>query len=180
MQHWDMPTWISVLALVVSGLSLSAAVWAAWVSHRTLTHAKRVHDEDRRLLFERERAALLEVINTSRGILDRTRIRIGTMKANFDAAPTPVKNLLSNYTGLFTEYYPRVEAGVRQASALWDEVASWSEQTGVQAIVQHQAKYRALLHEDQVAHDQSIFLVETFERKFAEATERVASVPRAL
>jgi len=112
---WDSSTWISVLALAMSGLSFLAAAWAAWVSHRALRHAENVHHEDRRIAFERERSQLLEIINNSRSLLDKTRIRIGELKADFDAAPQPAQVLMHNYTSLFTEYLPRVEAGVRQA-----------------------------------------------------------------
>jgi hypothetical protein len=175
---WDTATWVSVSALAVSGLSFFAAAWAAWVTHRTLSHAKRVHEEDRRVSFERERSALLEVINASRSLLDKTRIRIGTLKANFDAAPEPVRKLMQGYTNLFTDYYPRVEGGVRQAGMLWDEVANWSEDTGIHGLVRHQAKFRALLHEDQVAHDQSVFLVGVFEHELAKAVKRIAESGR--
>ena len=170
--------WVSILALAVSALSFIAAGWAAWVSHRTLNHAQRVHLEDRRVSFERERSQLLEIINTSRSLLDRTRIKIGTLKANFDASPQPVQRLMQSYANLFTEYYPRIEAGVRQAAMLWDEVAEWDQDRGIQGLVRHQARFRALLHEDQVAHDQGVFLVNIFEAKFAEATKRVAEAAR--
>ena len=166
---WDTATWVAVLALVVSGMSFIAAIWAAWVSHNSLSHARRVHEEDRRVAFERERSQLLEIINTGRGLLDNTRIRIGTLKANFDAAPPPVQALLTTYTGLFSEYYPRVEAGVRQANSLLSEVSGWDQDTGIQGLVRHQARFRTLLHEDRIAHDIGVSLVATFEVAFAKA-----------
>lgn len=170
--------WVSLLALVVSALSFFAAAWAAWVSHRTLNHAQRVHFEDRRISFERERSELLEIITTSRSLLDQTRIKIGTLKANFDASPQPVQRLMQSYTNLFTEYYPRIAAGVRQAEMLWNEVADWHRDTEIEGLVRHQARFRALLHEDQVAHDQGVFMVEIFEAKFAEATKTFAQAAR--
>ena len=175
MQAWGTAEWVSVLALVASALSFLAALFAAVVSHRSLSHARRVHEEDRRIAFERERSQLLEVINTGRALLDKTRIKIGVLKANFDASPEAVKAQLTGYTNLFTEYYPRIEAGVRQGSMLWDEVAGWNQDHGVEALVKHQAKFRALLHEDQVAHDAGIYAVTIFESKLAEATKRLSS-----
>ena len=175
MNAWDTSTWVSIVALVVSALSFFAAMWAAWVSHRTLEHARAVHQEERRLSFERERSQLLETINTSRLLLDRTRIKIGTLKAQFDAAPQPVQALLQNYTDLFTDYLPRVEAGVRQCGMLWSEIAEWNQDTGIHALVQHQAKLRAVVNDDQIAHDQGLFLIGVFEEKMAEATEYVSN-----
>jgi hypothetical protein len=178
MEKWDTSTWVSILALVVSGFSFLAAVWAAWVSHRTLGHAQTVHQEERRLSFERERSQLLEVVNTSKLLLERTRIKIGTVKARFDAAPQPVQVILKNHTELFTEYLPRVEAGGRQCDSLWREIAEWDPDTGIQALVRHQAKFRALVNEDQIAHDQGLFLVGVFEEKMAQAMEYVSNARR--
>ena len=178
MKAWDTSTWVAVLALVVSGFSLLAAAWAAWVSHRTLEHARAVHAEERRISFERERSQLLEVVNTSRLLLERTRIKIGTLKARFDAAPQPVRAILANYTDLFTEYLPRIEAGVRQCNALWSEIAEWNQDTGIHALVHHQAKFRALVNDDQIAHDQGLFLVGVFEEKMAQAAVYVSGATR--
>jgi hypothetical protein len=179
MSTWDTATWVSILALVVSCLSFMAALWAAWVSHHTLAHARDVHSEDQQIAFERERSELLEVINTSRMLLEKTRIRIGTLKARFDAAPQPVKALLVNYTSLFSEYLPRIEAGCRQCHALWDEVAAWDDEKGIHALVHHQAKFRKLVGDDQVAHDNGIFLVEIFEEKMAKALSYVSHATRS-
>ena len=178
MNTWDTSTWISMLALVVSGLSFLSAVWAAWVSQRTLVHAQSVHNEERRLSFERERAQLLEVLNASRLLLERTRIKIGTLKARFDATSPPVHALLKNYTGLFTEYLPRVEASIRQCDVLWKEIADWNESTGIHALVQHQAKLRALVNDDQISHDHGLFLVGVFEEKMAQALEYTTNALR--
>lgn len=165
----DSSTWLSIIAIVVSALSFFAAAWAAWVSKMTLDHAKAVHQDDRRIAFERERSNLLEIINTSRSLLDKTRIRIGTLKANFEASPEYLRVHMQPYTSLFTDYYPRIEQSVRQAGMLWDEVAEWDLDTGVHGLVRHKAKFCALLHEDQVAHDQGLFLVGIFEQEFERA-----------
>ncbi len=178
MNTWDTTTWISVLALVVSGMSLAAALWAAWVSHQTLRHAEKVHAEERRITFERERSQLLEVVNTSLLLLERTRIKIGTLKARFDAAPQPVQALLHNYTNLFTDYLPRIEAGARQCAALWEEIADWDQDHGIHALVAHQAKFRALVNNDQIAHDQGLFLVGVFEEKMAQASAYISGAKR--
>jgi hypothetical protein len=178
MTSWDTPTWISVLALAISALSFIAAAWAAWVSHRTLAHERDVRKDERRITFERERSELLEVINTSRMLLEQTRLRIGTLKSRFDAAPEPVRALLGNYTGLFTEFLPRVEVGVRQCNALWDEVAAWDQDSGIYALVHHQARYRKLVNDDQLAHDSGVFLLAALEEKMAKATAHVSHAAR--
>jgi hypothetical protein len=174
MPDWDTSTWIAVIALGVSVLSFVTSAWSSWVSHRGLTHARQAYEQGRHESFEKQRSSLLEVINTSRSTLDRTRIEIGTLKAIFDAEPQTVQTMLSNYTALFAEYLPRVEAGVRQAASLWDEVADWNESTGISALVHHEARYRALLHEDQMAHEHALYLIAVFKEKLDEARRFVS------
>jgi len=111
-------------------------------------------------------------------LLENTRIRIGTLKARFDAAPQQAKALLVNYTSLFTDYLPRIEAGCRQCNALWDEVAAWDDEKGVHALVRQQAKFRKLVGDDQIAHDTGVFLVDVFEEKMAKAMSHVSHAGR--
>jgi len=178
MTETDSSTGIAIAALIVSGLSLAAALWSSWVSHRALRHTREAYENERRETFERERATLLEVINTSRSTLDRARVEIGAAKAVFDAESQPVQVLLSSYRSLFDEYLPRVEAGVRQATALWDEVAAWDSSRGHGALIQHQAKFRALLHEDQMAYEQAVFMVNELRGKLDDARRYVAGATR--
>jgi hypothetical protein len=178
MEAWDTSTWIAVIAVVVSALGFGTSVWSARVSHRGLAHAREVHEQERRENFERQRSALLEVINASRSTLDRTRVDIGTLKAIFDAEPEPVRALLSNYVSLFTEYLPRVEGGVHQAGALWDEVAEWDTRAGMSALIHHEARYRALLHDDQMVRDHALYMINVFNEKLAQARSYVSNSQR--
>lgn len=169
MDTWDTPTWIAVVALVVSAFGFLISVWSAWVSHRALVHTRDAYEEERRESFERQRSTLLEVINTSRSTLDRTRVDIGTLKAIFDAEPEPVRALLSNYVSLFNDYLPRVEGGVHQAGSLWDAVAEWDQRTGMSALIQHEARYRALLHVDQMVRESALYMITVFKEKLEQA-----------
>lgn len=178
MEGWETSTWIAIIALMVSVFGFVTSVWSAWVSHRGLAHTRDAYEQDRRESFERQRAVLLEVINTSRGTLDRTRVDIGTLKAIFDAEPEPVRALLSNYQSLFTEYLPRVQGGVNQAGALWDEVAEWDPRTGMSALIHHEARYRALLHDDQMVRDHALYMINVFKEKLQLARDHVSKAVR--
>ena len=76
---------------------------------------------------------------------------------------------LSNYISLFTEYLPKVECGVRQARMLWEEVADWDESIGTSAIIHHEAKFRALLHEDQMVYEHALYMIAVFNEKLEQA-----------
>ncbi|WP_349812101.1 hypothetical protein ABQ179_011835 [Xanthomonas dyei] len=169
MQNFDTSTWISILALVVSLLSLAAAIWASYVGQQSLSHARKTYDEQLSISFVRERSQLLQLITQNQAVLEKTRLRIGALKAKFDASPQPAQVLLHNYTDLFTEYLPRIEGSIRQCSALWHEVAEWDERKGIHALVHHQARYRALMEDDQIAHDQGLIMVGIVEQKLSDA-----------
>ena len=178
MENWDSSTWISVLALVISALSLAAAVWAPYVGQQSLSHARKTYDEQLSISFARERSQLLQLITQNQAVLEKTRITIGALKVKFDAAPQPVQALLRNYTNLFTEYLPRIEGSIRQCSALWHEVSEWDEKRGIHALVHHQARYRALMEDDLTAHDQGLIMVGIVEEKLAQATAYVSGTTR--
>jgi hypothetical protein len=63
-------------------------------------------------------------IADSRRFLDKTRIEIGTLRADFDAEKQPVKVVMAGYTNLFTDYLPKVEASIAQLDVLWKDVSS--------------------------------------------------------
>jgi len=173
MTEAESSTGIAIAALIVSGLSLAAALWSSWVNQRTLRHTREAYERERQEAFERERATLLEIINTSRSTLDRARVEIGAAKAVFDAESQPVQVLLHQYTSLFSDYLPKVEGGVRQASALWDEVAAWDPTRDTGALIQYQARFRALLHEDEMVREHAMFMVSELRSKLVEARRYV-------
>ncbi len=167
--------WISISAFAISILSLIAAGWSSWISHRALKHTREVYEQESTLSFAKEKAELLEVINTSRRLLDATRIAIELLQSQFSAEPKPVQEMMRNYTNLFTEYLPQIEGSLRQATSLWNEVFDWNEKTGRSTLVHHQAKFRALIHEDQVAHDSAIYCISVFKRELNKARMIYAS-----
>lgn len=178
MDNWDTSTWVAVIALVVSVLSLVAAIWASYVGHQSLAHARATYDEQLSISFARERAQLLQLISQNQAVLQKTRITVGALKEKFEAAPQPAQALLHNFTGLFTEYLPRLEGSIRQCTALWHEVSEWDQRRGIHALVHHQARYRALMEDDLIAHDQGLIMVGIVEEKLAKALEHVSGATR--
>ena len=62
MTEAESSTGIAIAALIVSGLSLIAALWSSWVSQGTLRHTREAYEQERQEAFERERATLLDII----------------------------------------------------------------------------------------------------------------------
>jgi hypothetical protein len=61
-----------------------------------------------------------------------------------------------------------------QAGALWDEVAEWDDRTGMSALIHHEARYRALLHEDQMVREHALYMIDEFKKKLEQAKEYVS------
>lgn len=50
-------------------------------------------------------------------------------------------------------HFPLIEGGIRQCAALWLEVSNRDDARGIHALA-HQARYRVLMEEDQISHNQ--------------------------
>jgi len=153
----DIATGISLFALLMSGGSLWVTIWATRLSKISLNHAIEVQEKVEEKEFERMRADLLMQVADSRRLLDKTRIEIGTLKADFDAEPQPVQVMMRNYTNLFTDYPPRVEASIQQLDILWKEVSAWSKEKSQRELMDAKAVLYRSLKDDEVVYDSGIF-----------------------
>jgi hypothetical protein len=170
----DISTTISVVAVLVSLGSLGVTIWATRLSKKSLNHAIEIQVAGEEKEFERIRADLLMQIADSRRLLDKTRIEIGTLKANFDAEPQPVQVLMTNYTNLFTDYLPKVEASIQQCDMLWKEVANWSQEKSLRELMDAKAVLYRSLKDDEVVYDSGIYAVNVFRAKL-DAAKQYAS-----
>jgi hypothetical protein len=57
---------------------------------------------------------------------------------------------------------------------LWEEVAEWDESTGTSALMHHEAKFRALLHEDQMVYEHALYMINVFNEKLEQARSYVS------
>lgn len=174
----DMPTVISIVALLVSIGSLGITVWATKLSKKSLDHAIDVQTKGEEKEFERLRAELLMQIADSRRLLDKTRIEIGTLKADFDAEPQPVQVVMKNYTNLFTGYQPEVEASIRQLDMLWKEVSCWSKEKSHHELMDTKAVLYRSLKDDEVVYDSGVYMVSVFKAKLEIAKQHVTNAIR--
>ena len=164
---------ISIVALIISIGSLAVTLWATRISKRSLDHAINVQERSDLKEFERARADLLNQISDSRAILDKTRIEIGTLQANFQAEPVAVQALMANYTGLFSQYLPRVEQAIRQCDELWTDVSGWSTDKGHTDLMQARAVLYRSLMDDEIVQDSAIYMVNVFKVKLELAKQQV-------
>lgn len=158
----DLSTMISIVALIISIGGLAVTLWATRISKRSLDHAINVQERSDLKEFERVRAELLNQISDSGAILDKTRIEIGTLQANFQAEPPAVQALMANYIGLFSQFLPKVERAIRQCEELWTEVSGWSSNKGHTDLMQARAVLYRSLKDDQSVQESGIYMVNAF------------------
>lgn len=174
----DIPTTISLIAVLISLGSFGVTIWATRLSKKSLNHAITIQIAGEEKEFERLRADLLMQIADSRRLLDKTRIEIGTLKANFDAEPQPVQVLMTNYRNLFTDYLPKVEASIQQCDMLWKEVSSWSKEKSHRDLMDAKAVLYRSLKDDEVVYDSGIYMVNVFKAKLEAAKQYTSHAVR--
>jgi hypothetical protein len=173
----DLPTMVSIVALGLSIGSLIVTIWATRISRRSLEHAIGVQERTEEKEFERLRTELLNQISDSRAILDKTRIEIGTLQANFQAEPQPIQVRMANYTSLFTEYLPKVSMSIQQLDALWADVLGWSKEKGHRELMEARAVLYRSIKDDETVQDSGIYMVNVFKAKLELAKQQAESVP---
>jgi hypothetical protein len=168
----DLSTGLSIIALIVAVGSFAVTIWATRISDKAFKQAIDVQTRSDEKEFERTRTDLLNQIADSRSILDKTRIEIGAVKANFDVEPPGVQSLLKNYVPLFTEYLPSIERAVKDCDALWQDVSSWTKEKGHGELMQAKATSYRTLKDDEVVQESAVYAVNVFKEKLGTAKER--------
>jgi hypothetical protein len=168
----DIATTIALIALLVSGGSLCVTLWATRISKKSLNHATELQEKNEEKEFERMRADLLMQIVDNRGLMDKTRIEIGTLKADFDAEPKPVRMMMRNNTKLFTDYLPRVEASIQQLDMRWQDVSGWSKEKSHRELMDAKANLYRSLKDDEVVYDSGIYCIKEFRAQLEVARQR--------
>ena len=174
----DWPITLSIIAVLISLGSFGVTIWATRISKRSLDYAIDVQENMEEKEFDRLRTDLLMQIADSRRILDKTRIEIGTIKANFDAEPQPVQVIMSSYTNLFTQYLPKVETSIQQLDDLWQEVAGWSSEKSHKELMDAKAVLYRSLKDDEVVYDSGVYMVNEFKAKLEMAKDHVSHATR--
>ena len=174
----DVGTGIAVVALVLSAAGFGVSVWATRISRKSFEHAVRAQESSDAREFDRVRSDLLAQIADGRSTLERARVEIGTLDATFRSEPVEVQRLLVNYTGLFSEHLPRIEASIRQCDELWRDVSTWDGRKRHAELMAARAILHRSLGDDRMAHETAVYLVNQFTAKLESARERVTATRR--
>ncbi|MDP2046791.1 MAG: hypothetical protein Q8L00_11335 [Deltaproteobacteria bacterium] len=168
----ELATTISLGAILVSLGSLIVTIWATRLSYKSLNHAIEIQEKGEEKEFERLRVELLTQIADDRRLLDKTRIEIGTLKADFDAEPQPIQVMMRNYTNLFTVYLPKIEASIKQKDIIWKEVSCLSKDKSYRELMDAKAVLYRSLKDDEVVYDSGIYMINEFKAQLEVARQK--------
>lgn len=161
----DLPNILSTIAIVAAIGSVVVTIWATRISKKSLQHAIDVQVRIDQKEFERLRSELLNQISDSRSILNKTRIEIGTLQANFQAEPSIVQDRMRKYISLFTDYLPKIEKSIQQCDQQWNEVSNWSMEETNSKLMQAKAIFYRCLKDDEVVQESGLYAVNVFKTK---------------
>lgn len=162
----DISIVIAVAALIVSVGSFGVTIWATRLSEKSLNHAIDIQAIGEEKEFQGLRTGLLMQIADSRRLLDKTRIEIGALKADFDIEKQSVKVIMAGYTSLFTDYLPKVESAIAQLDHLWKDVSSWTTEKSYSELMAAKAVLYRSLKDDELVYDSGIDLTNAFKARW--------------
>jgi hypothetical protein len=152
--------------------------WATRISKKSLDHSIEIQKRSDSKDFVAVKTEVLQRLSDDRSILEKTRIEIGALKADFEAEPQPVQTLMSRHTNLFTEYLPAIERSIRQLDELWDQTSKWGKEKDYSDLVHHKAFLYKCMKDDEIAGETGLYLVKEFKEKLRLAKEYASKATR--
>lgn len=169
---------ISIIALLISLGSFGVTILATRLSKKSLDHALKSYNINEEKEFERVRGEILMQIADNRRLLDKTRIEIGTLEANFEIEKQPVKVIMGKYTNLFSEYLPTIVEGIEQLDNEWEDVSSWTNETDHRTLIETKSRLYRALKDFEVAYDSGMYMINEFNEKLKLANEYTENATR--
>ncbi len=162
---------IAIFALVISFGSL-------YINKIALDNAKEIQKDAEKKLIENEKINLLKQISDNKSILNKTRIEIGALRANFEIEPQPVKVIMRQFTNIFTESLPSIEDVISYLEDTYNNITNWRGEMSYSDILHTKASYHEDLKQFEISHEQAIQCIAIFKEKLKLAKEHVNGATR--
>ena len=130
----EISDYIAALALIISFSSLC-------VAKRSLDHSKTTQKKSDQIFFDNEKNELLQMLSNNKSLLNKARIEIGALKANFEIEPQSVKNLMNQYANIFTEFLPKIEKAICNLEELHGKIHKWKDDISHKDIIRCKAEF---------------------------------------
>lgn len=149
-----------------------------WITRKALQHAKDTQKSSEKNLIEYEKTEILRQISENKSILNKSRIEIGALQENFNIEPQPVKELMKNFTSIFTESMPSIEYAISCLETDHEKFNNWHGNLNYTDIMRAKAAFHEELKQFEISHEQTIKCIAIFEEKLKEAKNYVNGATR--
>jgi hypothetical protein len=162
---------VAIFALIISFGSF-------YIGKRSLDFAIEMQKITERKLIENEKAELLRQVSNNKSILNNARIEIGVLQANFGIETQPVKELMKNYTNIFTEFLPSIERALSLLESDYANLINWRGEMSYSDIMRTKASSYEALKQYETSHEQAIQCIAIFKEKLKQAKDYVNGAAR--
>ncbi|MFA7350553.1 MAG: hypothetical protein WC009_07305 [Methylotenera sp.] len=162
---------VAIFALIISFGSF-------YIGKRSLDFAIEMQKTTERKLIENEKAELLRQVSNNKSILNNVRIEIGALQANFGIETQPVKELMKNYTNIFTEFLPSIERALSLLESDYANLINWRGEMSYSDIMRTKASSYEALKQYETSHEQAIQCIAIFKEKLKQAKDYVNGAAR--
>lgn len=149
-----------------------------YISKRSLDFAIEMQKAAEKKLIENEKTELLKLISNNKSVLNNAFIEMGVLKADFDIEPQQIKEIMKNYTNIFTGFMPSLESTIARLESDYDNLINWNGEMSYSDIMRTKAKSHEALKRNETSHEQAIQCIAIFKEKLAHAKSYVNGATR--
>lgn len=139
---------LSIIAVIISFISVVIALWSAWTNHQSLKFTKFNREKVRRLQHTKACSELLEEIRVYEIEFERELSELQDLEPKFERLLTHSPSDFNQYLPIFKTYKSELAGFALQARTLWQEAFEWYEKYRYEGYAAHSAHFRRLLSDD--------------------------------
>lgn len=158
--------WTAFSAFLFSLLSLIWARKSVKISQAALNESTSNNLRVAESEIEQKRLELLKEISNEHEMIQRALVDMGMLKADYDACPELVKNLMGERASIFTNYMPLLENYKSEVEARHTGAITWKSESGV-------SQFYILLGEQDAAFKNTKFSIDCYAGVVSEFREKL-------
>src|SRR5690554_6422341 len=139
---------LSIIAVIISFISVVIAVWSAWTNHQSLKFTKLNREIECRLQHRKACSDLMEEIRVYENEFERELKELEELESKFESLLIHSPSDFNQYLPIFKTYKSKLTGFAVQARTLWQEAFEWYEKYCYEGYAAHSAHFRRLLSDD--------------------------------
>lgn len=155
----------------IAAFALLISLGSLYLSKKSFDHTKLSQKNAESQLIENEKTKLLQLLSNNKSLLNKARIEIGALKADFEIESQPIKIIMTQYTNLFTEFLPKIEDAMAYIDNHYNDIVKWRGDISYTSIMRSKAACHEALKDFEISHEQAVKCIEIFKEKLQMAKE---------